>query len=177
MEVRIDREPVPVGHRGSKEDVMAQLVRWQPVRELEGLVDDFERWLGLASWRRARVGDGGFSPACEVVENDEATVLRFDLPGVDPERELEVSVEGDTLVVRGERRHTEETASYRESAYGRFERCLTLPRGSDPARIAAHYDRGVLEVTVPRTSAVEATKVPVTHVALGTEAPSTNAAA
>jgi HSP20 family protein len=156
---------------------MAQLVRWQPMRDLEGLVDDLERWFGLAPWRGGHPGAGRFAPACEVVDGDGGTVLRFDVPGVDPERDLEVTVEGETLVVRGERRHAEEKTSYRESAYGRFERCLTLPKGTDPAQVAAHYDRGVLEVTVPKPPAVEAKKVPVTRVALGTETPSTDAAA
>lgn len=156
---------------------MAQLVRWQPMREFEGLVDDLERWFGPAPWRSGQTGASRFTPACEVIEGDGKTVLRFDVPGVDPERDLEVTIEGDTLVVRGERRQTQERASYRESSYGRFERRLTLPKGTDPARVAAHYDRGVLEVTMPKPLPVEARTVPVTHVASGTESASTGTAA
>jgi HSP20 family protein len=144
---------------------MASLLRWQPVRDLDGFVDDVERWLGLAE--RSTGGAVRFVPACEVAERDGETVLRLDVPGVDPERDLEVRVDGEVLTISGERRRgaerTSETTRYREGSYGRFERCLNLPEGTDPASIRAHYEQGVLEVVVPTAAAPAPVRVPVTH--------------
>lgn len=161
---------------------MAQLMRWAPMQDLDAVVDDLERW--FASGLRRPAGDGEprrFTPSCEMLERANETLLRFDIPGVDPEHDLEVTVEGDTLRVRGERRQDSEEAlgqtRYAESAFGRFERCLVLPEGTEPGRIRAHYDRGVLKVALPKGAALEARRIPVTHVAYDAETPTTTTAA
>lgn len=161
---------------------MTQLVRWQPMRDLDALMGDLER--RFASTPRHLGHDGGprrFVPACEVLEQDNETVLRFDIPGVDPEHDLEVTVKGETLRVSGERKEESEEASgrvrYGEAVFGRFERCLTLPEGAEHDRIRAHYARGVLEVAIAKGARPEAKKIPVTHAATDSEAPVTAAAA
>ncbi len=133
---------------------MRQLVRRQPVRDLEGMLGDLERWLTFTPGRFiGRAKPEWFAPPCEVVEKDGEVLLRLDAPGVDAAKDLEVKVDGDVLSVSGERRQTAEDASdkgsYREVSYGRFERSLTLPEGTDVEHISARYERGVLEISLP----------------------------
>jgi len=89
-------------------------------------------------------------PAVEARTKDGDLVLRCDLPGVDPS-DIEVSLEGTTLTISGERRseQKEEGRRFSELRYGRFERSLTLPDGIAPEKVTARYENGVLEVTVP----------------------------
>ena len=89
-----------------------------------------------------------WSPRVETFVKDDTLHVRADLPGVDP-KAVDISVEDDVLTIRGERKAEHETVSYREVTYGRFERRIRVPDGTDAAKIAARYVNGVLEVTVP----------------------------
>jgi HSP20 family protein len=79
---------------------------------------------------------------------DGEVVVRFDLPGVDA-KDVEVSLEDDTLTVRGERKDEHDGQTYREVRYGRFERTLTVPQGIDPEKVRATHSNGVLEIRLP----------------------------
>ncbi len=76
-------------------------------------------------------------------------VLRAELPGIDPDRDVEVTVENDMLTIRGERREETREKNRRELHYGSFRRSVSLPRGSQPDKISASYTDGVLEIRVP----------------------------
>jgi HSP20 family protein len=89
-----------------------------------------------------------WSPHVETYVKDDALRVRADLPGVDP-KAVDISVEGDVLTIRGERKAVHEEASYREVSYGRFERRIRVPDGTDAEKISAKYTNGVLEITVP----------------------------
>lgn len=77
-----------------------------------------------------------------------------ELPGKDPERDIDIEVREQTLTIRSERRMDERIERghyYRmEAAYGRFQRSLPLPEGVKPDDIKASYENGVLEVVVPK---------------------------
>lgn len=94
----------------------------------------------------------GFAPAADVAREGDDLVARFDLPGVDPEKDVTVEVEGRRLVLRGERQDTREENSavrrFREVRYGSFRRTVALPVAVDPSAVSASYDAGVLTVTV-----------------------------
>jgi HSP20 family protein len=93
--------------------------------------------------------DDRWSPHVESYSTkDGELIVRFDLPGVDP-KDVDVSLEGDTLTLTGERKSTHEGKAYREMRYGRFERTLTVPEGVDPAKVQASYTNGVLEIRLP----------------------------
>jgi HSP20 family protein len=93
-----------------------------------------------------------WAPQVDVFERDGNLVVHADLPGVRRE-DVEVNVENDLLVIRGQRRqeHLEAEGGYRrtERSYGTFLRQIPLPEGVDPEGIEASYDNGVLEVVVP----------------------------
>ena len=89
-----------------------------------------------------------WAPRLESFVKDDTLHVRTDLPGVDP-KAVEITVEDDVLTVRGERKQEHEAKAYREVAYGRFERHIRVPEGTDAEKIAARYTNGVLEITVP----------------------------
>ena len=105
----------------------------------------------------AGAGDGGalrrWIPAMDLIEEDDRYVLRADLPGV-REDEVHVELEDNVLTISGERKSEHEERKeglYRlERASGSFSRSLTLPEGIDPDSIQARFDKGVLEVRVPK---------------------------
>lgn len=96
----------------------------------------------------------------EFVE-DSQLVVRAELPGVDPDRDVDVSIADGKLFIRAERRHEEniERRDYRRSEirYGSFSRALPLPPGTSESDITASYKHGVLEVRAPM-AAEEMTK-------------------
>jgi HSP20 family molecular chaperone IbpA len=96
-------------------------------------------------------GGFGLFPELRIEDyvEDSTYVLRAEIPGVDPEKDLEVEVENDVLVVRGERHEGKQDKHHREFHYGSFERAVYLPSGADAEKLAATYTDGVLEVRVP----------------------------
>ena len=91
-----------------------------------------------------------------------AYVLRAELPGINPDEDVEVSVENDLLTIRGERREETQEKNRREFHYGSFMRSVTLPKGADADQITASYTDGVLEVRVPTTTQVApSVRIPV----------------
>jgi len=132
------------------------LVRWEPVRELSSLQNDMNR-LFNTFFDAPTAGAGNASrrwiPAMDLVETDDQFVLKADLPGLTDE-DVHIDVEGDVLTVSGERRaeHEEKREGYVrvERSFGAFRRSLTLPEGVDPEAVSASFDRGVLEVRIPK---------------------------
>jgi HSP20 family protein len=99
------------------------------------------------------IGEGvAFSPAIEVKEKEGKLILTADLPGVKKE-DVKVHIDGDTLVVEGERKQEKEEKRegyyHSERSYGKFYRSIPLPEGAKADLTAAQFNNGVLEVTVP----------------------------
>ena|SRR5688500_11495367 len=124
---------------------MALLMRPEPfTREVDRLFDTF-----FGPQHEAR----RWVPPVDLVEVDDHFVLRADLPGLS-EADVSIEVQDGTLTISGERKteHEEqERGWYRiERSFGSFSRSLTLPDGVDADAISANFDRGVLEVRVPK---------------------------
>lgn len=108
-----------------------------------------------------------FRPTVDVVTEGDALVATFEIPGIIPEEDVEIVVEDEVLIVKGEKTiETKTDAKDRhvvERRYGSFERHIPLPEGADVEAIAASYDKGILTVRVPvhavEPSAVK--KIPV----------------
>jgi HSP20 family protein len=133
------------------------LVRWEPVRELTSLQNDMNR-LFNTFFDTPSTGNGGntprrWIPAMDLVETDEHFVLKADLPGL-AEEDVNLEVEDNVLTVSGERKaeHEDKREGYVrvERSYGAFRRSLTLPEGVDPEGVSARFDKGVLEVHIPK---------------------------
>jgi HSP20 family protein len=117
------------------------------------LLDELMTWMGAAA-SEIKIE--------EFVEGDRH-VIRADMPGVDPNKDIQLSVDGNVLRLRGERRAEEHDEHRSEIRYGSFERLITLPRGTRSEDVTAEYVDGVLTVSMPATGAVEPTTIPVTH--------------
>jgi HSP20 family protein len=131
------------------------IVRWEPFRELSSLQTEMNR-LFNAAFDAPTGGNGGarrWTPAMDLLETDDAFVIRADLPGIS-ESDVSVELEDNVLTVSGDRKIEHEDKRegfYRvERSYGSFSRSLTLPKGVDPEAVNASFDRGVLEVRVPK---------------------------
>ena len=96
---------------------------------------------------------GAWTPAVDIFEKGDDLVIRAEIPGVE-KSDIEVRVEDNTLVLKGERKQEqgfEEHNAYRlERSYGSFVRSFRLPKTVDPSGISAEYRAGVLEVTLPK---------------------------
>ena len=91
-------------------------------------------------------------PRADVIDAGKQYVLEVDLPGVDPSS-VQVQLEQGLLQIKGERQasHGEEAAyTYRERRAGKFERSFRVPEAVDADAITAKYDKGVLEIRVPK---------------------------
>jgi HSP20 family protein len=133
------------------------LIRWEPVAELNTIQNEmnrlFNNFVDAPTGRSANGAARRWVPAMDLVETTDHYVLRADLPGLGDE-DVNVQLEDNVLTISGERKteqHNEQDGYYRlERAFGGFSRSLTLPDGIAPDRIQANFDRGVLEVTVPK---------------------------
>ena len=89
-------------------------------------------------------------------------VVRAELPGVDPERDVSVTVDHGVLEIRAERREETREKHRSEFRYGSLHRTLRLPDGADETQIKARYDQGILEVSVPvRDVAQAGRRIPI----------------
>jgi HSP20 family protein len=134
------------------------VVRWEPLREFGTLQNEMNRLFNTVFDTPAPSnGNGGalrrWMPAMDLVESGDHFVLRADLPGLS-EEDVKVELEDQTLTIAGERHAEHEDGKegyYRlERAFGAFSRSLQLPKGIDPEAVTARFDRGVLEVSIPK---------------------------
>jgi HSP20 family protein len=113
-----------------------------------GLIDWLESpWAGPPQFTAAQ------SFRVEEMARDNRYVIRAELPGLDPERDIEVTVEGRTLTIRAERRQGDSEPYRSEFRYGSLTRLVRLPARVDAKDVTARYERGVLEVSVPAREA------------------------
>ena len=132
-------------------------------RDLDDLIG---RFLGSPLEPRSGAANASWVPPLESFLKDGELVVRVDVPGIDPDA-LDISVEGDRLTIRGERKNEREETqnghSYREVVYGTFERTVTLPWDVDAESVKASCKDGVLEITMKAPEKVGARKIPVVH--------------
>jgi HSP20 family protein len=139
-----------------REDQHMTIVRWEPLREFSSLQNEMNR-LFNSVFDTPPAGTGGalrrWMPAMDLVEAEDHFVLRADLPGLS-EDDVNIEVEDQTLTISGERKASEQTKKDGyvrvERAFGAFSRSLTLPKGVDADAVTASFDRGVLELRIPK---------------------------
>jgi HSP20 family protein len=134
---------------------------WHSFRsEMDRLFDRFGSGFGFPSLRRMFDVEPGWRssfnfsmPAIDMSEDDKAYKISAELPGIDP-KDIDVSVSGDMLVLKGEKRQEKDEKDknyhFSERAYGSFQRAFDLPASVDRDKIAADFSKGVLTVTLPK---------------------------
>ncbi|MEV4418691.1 Hsp20/alpha crystallin family protein [Patulibacter sp. NPDC049589] len=140
------------------------IVRWEPARDVASLQQDVNRvFASFVGPSASSTSTARWIPPVDLEEMDESFLLVADLPGVAAD-DVAIDVEGDVLTLSGarvrSRRDGAETVRS-ERGYGTFERRLTLPEGVDPEGITASFDRGVLEIEVPKPAKARPRRVSI----------------
>ncbi len=153
------------------EDIMAKLPRPQAPTRFRVMFPDLADWLE-SPW----TGPPPFltSQAFRLEESirDDRYVIRAELPGLDPENDIEVTVDGRILTICAERRRQNNEPYRSEFRYGSLARAVKLPANVDAADITARYDNGVLEVSVPaREVRPKGTRISIEDTAAMSEQP------
>jgi HSP20 family protein len=134
------------------------LMRWSPrltqPRELAGIQEEVNRLFDQFFGHVPQRSNGTlFAPTVDIEETAEEFILRADLPGIQ-QKDVKVSLMGDTLTIRGERKYESSqkdgTVHRVERAYGTFERSFTLGAPVRNDQVKATYRDGVLEIRVPK---------------------------
>ncbi|MBI5886993.1 MAG: Hsp20/alpha crystallin family protein [Deltaproteobacteria bacterium] len=143
--------------------------RWNPFMDIlflqERMSRLFDEALGRFKGCSAVPGATWFPPV-DIYETDEQIILKAEIPGIDA-RHVTIEIEGNSLTLRGERKHAknlkEENYHRMERFYGQFCRVFNLPMAVDKTAITAQFNDGVLKVTVPKIKEefLDAVKVPV----------------
>jgi len=144
------------------------LTAWQPLREVEEVGRRFEDIFGRpflpGVWRAFPSEEMVWAPAIDVLEKEDKFLVKVELPGV-KEEDVNVTVAGDTLTIEGEKKAESEVKKkgyyYTETSYGSFSRSITMPSTVDASKIEANYDKGVLEITLPKVPEVKPKKITV----------------
>ncbi|MGD9504105.1 MAG: Hsp20/alpha crystallin family protein [Syntrophobacteraceae bacterium] len=147
------------------------LIRWlnrpeftRPTFEAERLQREMNQLFNSFLDRGERVWRSSVFPALNVSEDENNIYVRAELPGVDP-KDLDISIEGDALTLRGERKSSEPGGKVnyhrREREMGRFRRVLSFPTKIDADKAGASFKSGVLTLTLPKAEEAKPRQVSI----------------
>ena len=135
---------------------MSNLIRYKPDREVMTLRDAMDQLFDEAFTRPFDLMTSNL-PAVDLYQSDDEVVVKAAMPGIKAD-EVEISVTGDMLTLKGEMQQKEETkgVSYliREQRYGSFERSLMLPTQVQSEKAKAEFEDGILTITLPKADQV-----------------------
>lgn len=108
--------------------------------------------------------NSSWAPACDIFEDKEGIKIVAEIPGVNPE-DVKLSLENNTLTIRGEKKQVAEEKTERvhryERSYGVFERSFALPSTVDSDQVDAEYSNGLLTVTLPKVERAKPREIQV----------------
>jgi HSP20 family protein len=145
---------------------MTVITRWDPFREFSTLQDRMNRLFrdSYGEGREEALTTSTFSPAVDVYEDEHNISLKIEVPGID-EKDIDVRIENNILTVHGERKFEKEEKeeNYRrvERQYGSFTRTFTLPTTVSAEGVSANYDKGVLNVVLPKKAEAKPKQIKV----------------
>ena len=133
---------------------------WDPFRELENLHDRMNQLFDLSFSRVPETEKGTLSgmdwvPLVDLKEKKDEILVKAEVPGMKKE-DVQISLEDNTLLIKGEKKHEEKKEDkdegyyYRECSYGSFSRAINLPAKVKEDKVDASYRNGILEITLPK---------------------------
>jgi HSP20 family protein len=129
------------------------ITRWDPYRDVVALQNRFNSLFRDMNDGDSPLTTAAFVPAVDIYEDDKKVMLKLEVPGIE-EKDLDVSVENNTLTVKGERKfekeEKEENFHRIERRYGSFFRAFTLPSTVDTEHVQAKYNAGVLKLELQK---------------------------
>jgi HSP20 family protein len=145
------------------------VVKLDPYRELAAIKERMNRLFEAAMGRTefgSAAGGVGWTPPADLYETDDEVVVCVELPGV-PRDAFDLRVADNTLILEGQRppeKGAGDEAYHRvERSYGPFNRRFSLPAAVNVDKVAASYERGVLEVRLPKQASARSRHIRVTH--------------
>jgi len=143
-------------------------IRWDPFRDLLSLQERmnklFEDSLVRSTSQLGDASEGAWTPVVDILEKDDAILLKAELPGVRLE-DVDLQIKDDVLILKGERQFEKETRKENyhriERSYGTFSRSFTLPGIVDQTGISAKLKDGILEVKLPKARSMESKPIPI----------------
>ena len=130
------------------------LVRWDPFREFNPMNEQLGTFLGRGSPQSTTA----WNPSVDIFENDNEVIFKAELPGMTA-KDIEVKLENNVLMLKGERRFEKETKEENyhriEREYGNFSRSFALPAAVDGDKVTAEYKDGILKVTLPKKEEIK----------------------
>jgi len=137
---------------------MTQLRRRDPFRDLVTLREAMDQLFEESVVRPRQAAGASRALAVDMYETDEAVVVQTAMPGANPE-DIDISITGDSLTIKGEFRTDEETEEAdcicRERAHGAFSRSLTIPVSVEANEAEAEFEDGILTLTLPKAEALK----------------------
>jgi HSP20 family protein len=140
--------------------IMRAMMPWTEkgslLQEMERLFDRYGDGESLAL--------GDWAPRLDLSETRDALIVKVEVPAIDP-KEIQVSIMGDVLTVKGEKKEEKEDKEEKyhrvERTYGSFSRSVRLPIPVDQGKVSAAFKNGLLTVTLPKTQAARSTAIPI----------------
>lgn len=131
---------------------------WDPFTDLEKIKMQMNQLFNTSFTREgdrnAGLLDGVWSPAVDIYDSKESILVKADIPGLNKE-DIDVTVHGDTLVIKGEKKNEKEVKEKdyvrTERFYGNFQRAIRLPSEVETNKVDATYKNGVLELVLPKS--------------------------
>lgn len=143
------------------------ILRFDPFREVTKTGDELDRFFDHFFKRgffERKLAPSRFLPLVNVSEDENHLYFRFDMPGIE-KKELKVTVQNNTLTVKGERRSETKTEKenyhLQELEYGTFERSFLLPSTIDESKVEANYKDGILTVVIHKKEESKAREVEI----------------
>lgn len=145
------------------------IIQSSPFNLIEDLQSDLNRFFNNSvmnlSQNAFEPGQlGNWLPTTDVHDDGDKLVVQSDMPGLE-KKDMEVSIQGNTLFIRGEKKHHEEVKDMgylrSERFFGQFERAIPLTEDINPEKIDASYNNGVLSVTIQKKEEAKPKQVKV----------------
>lgn len=142
------------------------MMKWDPLQELRSMQEQMDRLFEQTRQRAlgAPLEPELWQPAADIYEDEREVVLKMELPEVE-QKDIDVQIEEDSLVISGERRLEREEARQNyhriERSYGPFRRTFALPAAVDQGRIRASIEQGVLTIVLPKRTSGQSRQIEV----------------
>jgi HSP20 family protein len=142
---------------------LSTMDRWEPFR-VSDIQTEVNRLFDNIVGRPASASGRPWVPPADMYASKDDLILKLELPGVS-EKDVTVSITGDVLMVKGERRFEQETKEqdllHVERTYGKFERLIQLPFAVQSDRVKATYRDGVLEIRLPKADELKPKEIKI----------------
>ena len=145
---------------GEGDSMSRDLMPWSPLREIMSMRETVDRFFDEPTFRSSSL----FHPSVGIRETEKELIIEADIPGVS-EDEIDVEIENDKVILKGERKHKSETKKedyfHLESSYGSFSRMISLPSYVDSSQAEAEFKDGVLEIKIPKVEQMQSKKLKI----------------